>query len=395
MEISSDPDNLSAQERPDTRRKRGKREMPEFSVILDNWISYIRPNVKESTYSRYVFMCERHLRPDLGAVRINEMDRLFIDTYMRGKLEHGELKHGGPLSPKTVTCIMSVLKEVLAYGRDTGYKCAEGSIVRGPKKQLPEIRVLSAPDRARLETYLSLCYDPACTGVFLSLYAGLRIGEVCGLKWEDVDFEAGVLHVRRTLSRIQNVTHEETERKHRSRLGDDVPRTRVIIADPKSVSSKRDIPLPAGLVAILAKYRAAPEDYVLTGTRLYREPRNYYYWYSQVLMRLGLPAYNYHALRHTFATYCVEHGMDAKSLSEILGHSDITMTLRRYVHPSMEAKRRQMEMIGQGMDQFRLSNELQANLKLSMEKKARRHAHRRRRPGNKKSASLKEAPEKV
>lgn len=120
-------------------------------------------------------------------------------------------------------------------------------------------------------------------------------------------------------------------------------KTKLVIETPKTECSKRSIPLPQFLNSYLLEYRQSPGIFLLTGTTKCMEPRNYYRSYKVILKKCGLEQYNYHALRHTFATRCVEYGFDIKSLSEILGHADVNITLRRYVHPSMELKKEQME----------------------------------------------------
>ena len=174
-------------------------------------------------------------------------------------------------------------------------------------------------------------------GILLCLYTGIRLGEVCALKWSDFDFQENFLKVRRTIQRIQNPEPEP-------------PKTKVIIDSPKSVKSIRDIPLPNNLSKDLRRYAqmSSGNGFFLTGSPYYYiEPRTYQSRYKMYLQKGRIPYRNFHALRHTFATKCIELGVDIKSLSEILGHSSVTITLNRYVHSSMDLKQQQINKLEQ------------------------------------------------
>ena len=175
--------------------------------------------------------------------------------------------------------------------------------------------------------------DPLHLGILLSLYAGLRIGEVCALQWGDFHFDNGTVAVNKTLLRIRNMAPGAK------------CRTKLVIDKPKTQCSNRIIPLPEFLVPYLLAQRQGPEVYVLTGKRHFMEPRVCLERYKRVLRLAGVQPYTFHTLRHTFATRCVENGVDIKSLSEIMGHSNVTVTMQRYVHPSMDLKREQMNKL--------------------------------------------------
>lgn len=310
-----------------------------FGELMDRWKQYAKPHMKESSYAQYCFMIERHIRPELGEVLTDELDVDTIDRYTREKLEHGNIRNGGKLSAKTVTGHLMLIKLVLKYGKERGISCPETGIVHNPKRRMPRISVMTREEQRALEQTLVRMRTRTAAGIMLSLYAGLRIGEVCGLKWGDIDGTSGILKVQRTVLRIQN-------------YGAEGGKTHVMIGRPKSDCSLRDIPLAAGILRFVEEFREAPGTYVLTGTEKNAEPRTYYFHYKEVLREAGLPEYNYHALRHTFATRCVENGFDIKSLSEILGHSDVSVTLTRYVHPSMTLKKRQMEALAETFASF-------------------------------------------
>ncbi len=163
--------------------------------------------------------------------------------------------------------------------------------------------------------------------------------ELCGLRWEDIDFASGTVHIRRTVERIADL---DRQAQHK---------TKVIISEPKTENAVRVIPLPGFLVKLLSDRRKSDDCYLLTGTPGPTEPHRYYVQYRRFLQRNGIDHHTFHALRHTFATRCVELGFDTKSLSEILGHSNVTTTLKYYVHPTLQQKKAQMELLAPGHSQ--------------------------------------------
>lgn len=206
-----------------------------------------------------------------------------------------------------------------------------------PKQAKNPIQIFNAPQQAKLEGYVCSVDDSYKFGVYLCLYTGLRLGELCALRWSDVDCENSTLSVNRTVLRVKN-TIPNADKK-----------TRLLINSPKTPSSERVIPLASQLNSYLKSLReqeaAVGNVYVLTGSLDFIEPRNYYERYKRYLDCCGLNGFNFHALRHTFATRCIEAGVDPKVLSEILGHASVRITLDRYVHPSLETKRASMERL--------------------------------------------------
>ena len=227
-----------------------------------------------------------------------------------------------------------MIRMVIEYANQQHYPCYTERDVYCPKSRQPNIRVLTRQEQEKLEDFLFQQQDPLCFGVLTALYGGLRIGEVCALKWGDFHFESGTLRINKTLIRIQDVTPNA------------VSKTKLLIETPKTDAANRVIPLPEFLMSYLQQFQKAPDCYLLTGTERYLEPRRCLMKYKQLLQRAGMEEITFHTLRHTFATRCVENGFDAKSLSEILGHANVNTTLQRYVHPSLEQKKEQMNMLG-------------------------------------------------
>lgn len=281
--------------------------------------------MRESTYAKYSRLCKTYICPFLGKIKKTDLTTAHIKSFTDFLLQSGGIRKNA-LSVKTVTDILTVTRQILKFGKIA----VEVPI---PKSKKTEIHVLSVKEQIKLESLLAGSDDLIRAGILLDLYTGLRLGELCALKWTDFDFVSGYLRVRRSVSRIQN---PNPAAKHRTKL---------IVESPKTDTSERCIPLPDFLLEYLRQYCGEQETYLLTGTKRFMEPRAFSLKYKKILKQCSLDHYNFHALRHTFATRCIENGFDIKSLSEILGHADVRTTLSRYVHPSMEMKRKEMNKL--------------------------------------------------
>lgn len=312
----------------------GKPSLKTCGELFDEWLMFIRSDIKESTFSKYVFAVEKHLKPELGDIRICDLTTERLDQFIHNKLTHGKMNQEEGPAPKTVVDLLSIFKLTVKFGSERGLIFPGQLTIHNPRQTLPEIKIMDETACEKLENYILNHPDSTiCIGILLSLYTGLRIGEVCALRWEDINFDTKTLTVNKTLMRIQDPSPQAKRR------------TKIIEGTPKTGNSIRKIPLPECICPFLRELRQNPHCYILTGTTSYMEPRSYYNRYQKILCNLNLNNYNYHTLRHTFATRCIEHGFDVKSLSEILGHADVSTTMRRYVHPSMKTKRQQMQLL--------------------------------------------------
>ena len=198
------------------------------------------------------------------------------------------------------------------------------------------------PVRARiLDRNAHKRYGPFKFGVLLSLYTGIRVGELCALQWEDFDLAHSKLKIRKTMQRIQDLGNGS------------VSKTKIVITEPKSQCSIREIPLPLFIVDVAKKFASNPKAYILTGTDRYIEPRTMQNRFKSYVKECNVEPANFHVLRHTFATRCVEVGFEVKSLSEVLGHANVNITLNRYVHSSFELKHSNMNKLA---SQYKPSN---------------------------------------
>ena len=288
-------------------------EQPCFSALCDAWLLRKRDEIRESSYIKYRAILERHIKPRLGSRRLGGICTASVDAFTR------ELLETDGLSVKTVHDILSVLHSVL---KDTEARRPAGALavqIRYPKGKRRE-RVLTIEEQKRLVAYLLHPTDSCKFGLLLALYTGLRIGELCALRWSCIDLREQTIRIAATMQR----------------LGGTGEGTRIVIGAPKSDSSLRTIPLPAQ-IAVLCRHMqpADPEAYVLTGGPAYMEPRTLQYRLKRYTAACGLEGVHAHTLRHTFATRAIESGFELKSLSEVLGHATTAITMERYVHSTL------------------------------------------------------------
>lgn len=301
-----------------------------FEMLALLWLKDIKISVKESTFTRYNRIIVKYLIPRLRGQPLAKLNSQCLNGLTETLLREGGAENG-PLSAKTVTDILCVLKSILKYGRENHFPCPNTSGLKYPQKTSPKAKYLTDENRTKLENMLLYSEDTTSLGIIFSLFTGVRIGELCGLRWGDIDFTSSVVTISRTITRIADLDPKTPTR------------TKVIVSEPKTGSSVRTIPLPTFLLEYLLRQRRADDIYLLTGTGKFTEPHQYYVRYQKFLERHQMDRCTFHALRHSFATGCVERGFDTKSLAEILGHASITTTLAVYVHPTLQQKKLQME----------------------------------------------------
>jgi integrase len=295
------------------------------ATAADRWLSHVQLTAKESSFAKYARTVRQHVLPHIGGLEISRIDSTVVERFIAKLLTEGRLDGSGGLAPKTVQDVFVLLKSIFKHAK---ISCSFEGITL--KKEDREIRVLSQREQDTLTEYLLQNADAKSIGIFLSLSTGIRIGELCALRWQDIDLKEKTLYVRHTLQRI-------------SAPSDSGAKTKLIMTTPKSKASIRDIPMTDFLVKTLVKAKKSDEIYLLSGTVRPLEPRTMQYFFKRCLADCKIADANFHALRHTFATRAVESGFELKSLSEILGHSNVNITLNKYVHSSFELKRSCME----------------------------------------------------
>ena len=300
-----------------------------FATVADEFFINHRMFIRDSTYARYMDMYGKHIRPYVGDKPVSVFSQETNHDFISFLLKKGK-QDGSVLAPKTVRDIISLLKLILKYAQLKGYISGVPDFLSIPQTK-KAICVFTPTQQKQLEEIVKTTKDSYKFGVYLCLYTGLRIGELCALQWKDVDHTESTISINKTILRIKNLSNNCPSK------------TQIVINPPKTPSGERVIPLPKILNDMLFELRerfcGKDSDYVLTGSEKYIEPRNYYERYKGYLSKCGLEGFSFHALRHTFASRCIETGMDPKVLSELLGHSSVRITLDLYVHPSFDIKR--------------------------------------------------------
>lgn len=299
-----------------------------------DWLSVNKTRIKDSTYIKYFNIVYNHILPFLGNTYPEEIDDLAVMKFGNMLLESGSKNHDS-LSPKTVKDILLVLNSIIKHIRLFYKRDLPQVNITYPKRPKKDIRVLTAEEQKRLIEYLTTNIDNCKFGVMLAMYTGLRIGEICALKWGEISTENGAIHICSTMQRLQKADP------------DGQSKTEVFISSPKSDTSDRWIPMTDNVYDLCMAMKAgSPDAYVLTGSsEHFIEPRNLQYRFAKYMKDCRITGATFHTLRHTFATRCVEVGFEIKSLSEILGHSDVKITLNRYVHSSSQLKKENMDKL--------------------------------------------------
>lgn len=279
------------------------------------WKEYKRPYVKQSTMAAYVLILENHIIPYFG----DSDSQAFVLQ-----------KLGSGLSTKSVKDILIVLKMVMKFGVKNEWMSYYEWDIKYPTSSVnKELEVLSVANHRTILNYIQTHFTFTGLGIYISLSTGLRIGEICALKWSDINVTDGTITVSRTIERIYIIEGEEKY-------------TELVINSPKTKNSCREIPMSKELLTMIKSLKKVVNDdfYVLTNDERPTEPRTYRNYYNKLMAKLGIPKLKYHGLRHSFATRCIEAGCDYKTVSVLLGHSNISTTLNLYVHPNMEQKKR-------------------------------------------------------
>lgn len=299
-----------------------------FSFYCDEWLRLRKAKVKESTYIKYDTALRKHIKPKLGGCFPQGMTTGLIDDFAE------ELLFEEELAPKTVHDVLVVLHGVLTYTAASSAGTFPAIEIHYPKPEKKEMRVLSREEQTQFVSFLLEDMDTCRFGILLALFTGVRIGELCALRWENISLKEQTIRIDATLQRLRDTSMAENAR------------TRLVTGAPKSSTSYRTIPITDYTAELCRKMDPhSASAYVLTGTDRCMEPRTLQYRMEKYTRECGLDGVHFHTLRHTFATRAVEVGFEIKSLSEVLGHATTTITLDRYVHSSLLLKRSNMNKL--------------------------------------------------
>lgn len=290
-----------------------------YKDVLSNWLIERKIFLKYSTYTNYYNIIHNHIMPYLGDYNIRSLNNNILQQFILQQLENGRADNQGGISYKYAKDIITVLKLTLDFQ-------IQIQLPYHPPKQ---IQIFDKEHQIKLINYLQSQINHKNFGILLCIHTGLRIGELCALKWGDININTKMLSINKTM--IRTYTKEDGSKLN--------------ITPPKTRSSIRNIPLNSWIMQYAILLQGQDDHYILTNKDKPIEPNKYRLYYNRVLKDLELPHLTFHALRHTFATRCIECGCDYKSLSELLGHSNVSITMNIYVHPQMELKRKCVELL--------------------------------------------------
>lgn len=294
------------------------------------WLNEKKSYVKESTYANYSYIVYNYIIPYVGNYNVKKLNKkVFQDLILN--------LHEKSLSNKTIKDIIMVIKSSLRkVFEENKIKSFSLKLVYPKEKNIKTMNVLSKNEQHILMEYIIKNISDKNVGILLSLLCGLRIGEVCALKWENIDLENKIIHITKTIQRIYIKENNTILSK-------------VVITNPKTIKSNRDIPINDFMYEKLINLRKNNNVFVLSGNAQYIEPRTYRNYFTKILKSLNLRHFKYHSLRHTFASNLISLKIDYKTVSELLGHSNISLTLNLYVHPSNQDKLECIDILTQNI----------------------------------------------
>ena len=298
-----------------------------FTQVTSLWKDDKRKWVKPSTYAEYILIVNRHILPYFYEMELSSITDACIQQFANSLITKG-------LNINTVKDIIMVLKMILRFGAKQGFATHTDFQVHFPAgmERKMELSVLSSNEQKVLLKYLQEHFSFRNLGILICLHTGLRIGEICGLQWKDLDTGAGIIHITKTVQRIWLSDGEEKINQ-------------LSVHSPKTMTSERDIPISSAILKIVRPLRKITnaDFYVVSNSPEPLEPRYYRDYFKKLQDELGLRHFRFHALRHSFATRCIESKCDYKTVSVILGHASISTTMDLYVHPGYEEKKKVIE----------------------------------------------------
>lgn len=297
------------------------------------WLLFKKDYIKESTYANYSNIITNHIVPELGNYLLNKLNNKIIQNFLLDKSKNGRLDNTGGLSSKTIRDITAIIKSSLKSAiKENLIPNLSLDFIYPKITQKDKIYTLSKHSQESLTNYILENQSIKTLGILLTLYSGIRIGELCALQWKDIDFKNNILHINKTLQRVYI---NDTE----------IHSSKIVITEPKTHNAERDIPISKEFANELKKYKTEPEHYLLSCSNKWIEPRTYRRFFERISKKANIERINFHGLRHTFATNCIKLGIDYKTVSELLGHATVNITLNLYVHPQMSQKKKCINLV--------------------------------------------------
>lgn len=295
-----------------------------FKGLTEKWLELKKLSVKHSTYLKYEDIICNQILPyfeDMNIDKINDHNIIYFFEEKRKNLSDGYLQ-----------VIKYVLGSIIKLGSEQYvFPSIHMEFIKFPKRNYNQ-KVLSKDQQNQLLNYCKDYHNQLSVSILLSLYGGLRIGEISALRWKNIDFQNHVIHVTGTAQR--------------QKANNTVNKTTVVVTEPKTKTSLRYVPIPMFLIHYLQAYKSTQnnDDFVLSNSSLIYEPRCIQKRFKRLCQKNNFDV-NFHVLRHSYATQCVQQKVDIKSLSEILGHSKVSTTLELYVHTNIEYKKKEIEKL--------------------------------------------------
>jgi integrase len=302
-----------------------------FNDITILWLKS-KKNIKVQSYQKYEKIINNYIKDSIGNIPINTLTKDNIIDFFNNIKEN-------EIALSTQKTLLYIVKASLEYAYNNNY--SNYIDLKDIKlKTLPKtIYVFSKEQQQTLENKLKEKMNIRKLCLLLCLYTGLRIGEICGLKWENINFNTNSLEIKRTIQRIKDTSSTNSK-------------TKLIESTPKSLTSNRIVSIPAFIMEYLKKFKSNDDYYILSNSNKLYDPRQFEEFYKRILKKCNINYMNFHRIRHTYATRCIESKMDIKTLSEILGHSSVEITLKLYVHPSYELKKSSVENLVKFMGNY-------------------------------------------
>lgn len=315
-----------------------KKTKTSFNEIFNSWINYKKYFIKDSTYNKYLNLYNNYIRDYFKSISIEQISNRDMQDFIIYLMDINSHKTNKRLSTSTIKSTIYIIKSTMLFAEKNKYienVCLQVEI---PNQEVKKIQYLTRSEQKDLEKYVNNKHNIISFAILLCLYTGLRIGELCALTINDIDLNKKFINVDKSVQRVQK----------KNNLNPMASKTSLIITMPKTKNAVRKIPISSVLNTVLEKYLplVAGKKYLFSNKdNNMIDPRTIQYQFKQVLEKTELPPITFHASRHTFATRCIELGMDMKTLSEILGHSNVTTTMSIYVHSTELQKKEQIELL--------------------------------------------------
>jgi len=315
--------------KPPASKKNAQQENAAY--LFERWLAGdIKAQVKPSTYDSYDCCIRKYIIPFFNKAGCQDLEEASVSQLVKSIYDLPGLSDS--YKRKILTILKASLKEIL---RDTQMPPNVLDAIKLPKKTGTEVQAFTMGEQRHIENAAYRSGDVRAFGILLTFYTGVRLGELCALKWSDFDYESGTLSITKTVTRVRN-------------FSDGAHKTLLLVGSPKSHKSTRKIPLPKFLIKLFKDKEpccADKELYLMSGTTSPTDPRVYEKLFKRILSQAGVKDRKFHATRHTFATRALELGVDIKTLSEILGHSNVSITLNVYAHSLLEQKKIAMDKL--------------------------------------------------